>query len=65
MNLIEGKSTLRETDIFGLGWTWGKHACADLKGVPPGLGSEIMDFLLDMLRQRRNHAMLLNMRKPA
>ncbi|GKA91902.1 hypothetical protein Tco_0813827 [Tanacetum coccineum] len=35
---LEGRSTLRLTDIFVFGWAGGKHACVDLTGVSPLVG---------------------------
>ncbi|GJS71704.1 hypothetical protein Tco_0704545 [Tanacetum coccineum] len=35
---LEGRSTLRSTDILVFGWAGGKHACVDLTGVSPLVG---------------------------
>ncbi|GJV99491.1 putative reverse transcriptase domain-containing protein [Tanacetum coccineum] len=35
---LEGRSTLRPTDILVFGWAGGKHACVDLTGVSPLVG---------------------------
>ncbi|KAF5817390.1 hypothetical protein HanXRQr2_Chr02g0052461 [Helianthus annuus] len=40
IELLEGRSTLRPTDILVFGWVGGKHACVDLTGVSPLVGLE-------------------------
>ncbi|KAJ0523272.1 putative exostosin [Helianthus annuus] len=35
---MEGRSTLRPTDLLVFGWARGKHACVDLTGVSPLAG---------------------------
>ena len=35
---IEGRSTLKPTDILIVGWVRGNHACVDLTGVSPLVG---------------------------
>ncbi|PNX81415.1 auxilin-like protein, partial [Trifolium pratense] len=41
---LEGRSTLRPADVLVYGWVGGKHACVDLTGVSPLVGSTTGDF---------------------
>ncbi|KAJ0917178.1 hypothetical protein HanRHA438_Chr05g0203111 [Helianthus annuus] len=42
---MEGRSTLRPTDLLVFGWTREKHACVDLKGVSPLVGLRENEFI--------------------
>ncbi|KAK2413652.1 hypothetical protein QL285_036340 [Trifolium repens] len=41
---LEGRSTLRPTDVLVYGWVGGKHACVDLTEVSPLVGLTTEDF---------------------
>nr|GEY05566.1 putative reverse transcriptase domain-containing protein [Tanacetum cinerariifolium]GEY40717.1 putative reverse transcriptase domain-containing protein [Tanacetum cinerariifolium] len=41
---LDGRFTLRPTDVLVFGWVGGKHACVDLTGVSPLVGLSGMGF---------------------
>ncbi|KAJ0815419.1 hypothetical protein HanPSC8_Chr17g0797291 [Helianthus annuus] len=43
---LEGRSTLRPTDILVFGWEGGKHVCVDLTGVSPLVGLKDKGFVV-------------------
>nr|GEW25713.1 auxilin-like protein [Tanacetum cinerariifolium] len=44
-DLLEGRSTLRPTDILVFGWAGGKHDCVDLTEVSPLVGLKDNEFV--------------------
>lgn len=45
-NTLDGRSTLRPTDILVFGLVGGKHTCVDLTGVSPLVGLSSQSFTL-------------------
>ncbi|KAJ0924670.1 putative exostosin [Helianthus annuus] len=43
---LEGRSTLRPTDMLVFGWEGGKYACVDLTGVSPLVGLKDKGFVV-------------------
>ncbi|MFS7991353.1 hypothetical protein Hanom_Chr12g01069781 [Helianthus anomalus] len=45
MDPMEGRSTLRPTDLLVFGWAMGKHACVNLTRVSPLVGPRENGFV--------------------